>query len=255
VPSTSVPPAASPAAASIDEALRAQADPDRASHERAYLRSRLEHYGVGVPQVRRVARDAWRALPAGRDALLDTAAALWDEPAAAPVHERRLAAAELLAAGQALLGPADAAFLERLLREARTWALVDVLAPRTVGPLVARDPLAWAPTLDRWADDPDHWLRRASLLVHLVPLREGRGDWPRFVATADRLVGDHDVVVAKALGWVLRDTGRRRPDLVEHWLLPRLDQVAMVTRREAVKPLPDAVREALTPVPRPRRRG
>ena len=43
--------------------------------------------------------------------------------------------------------------------------------------------------------------------------------------------------IRKAIGWVLRDTSRRRPDLVFDWLLPRAHRASGVTLREAVKHL------------------
>jgi hypothetical protein len=42
---------------------------------------------------------------------------------------------------------------------------------------------------------------------------------------------------------VLRETAKRRPDLVAAWLAPRIGRVSGVTVREAVKPLPPAQRE------------
>jgi hypothetical protein len=44
---------------------------------------------------------------------------------------------------------------------------------------------------------------------------------------------------------VLRDTGRRRPDLVYEWLLPRAARASAVTIREAVKPLSPVQRAAI----------
>ena len=41
----------------IDTELRTQGTPERAEHERAYLKSGLEHYGTSVPVIRAVAKD------------------------------------------------------------------------------------------------------------------------------------------------------------------------------------------------------
>ena len=51
------------------------------------------------------------------------------------------------------------------------------------------------------------------------------------------MLTEREFFIRKAIGWVLRDTGRRRPDLVAAWLEPRIGQVSGVTLREAVKPL------------------
>lgn len=218
--------------AGVDAALRSRAAPGRAAAEKAYLKSDLEHYGCSVPAVRAVAREAFRSGPLDHDGLVALARDLWS----APVHERRLAAVELLVLGAELLGPGDMPLLERLLREARPWALVDPLAASVVGAVVARHPEA-AATLDRWAGDDDVWLRRSALLALLGPLRRGEGDFERFSRYADALLDDRRFFVRKAIGWVLRDTARKRPGLVHEWLLPRARRASGVTLREAVKPL------------------
>jgi 3-methyladenine DNA glycosylase AlkD len=229
----------------VDAALRAAGDPDRADQERRYLKSDLVHYGVTVPALRRIVRTEVRAAgPLAHDRVVAAVLLLWDEPATDPVHERRAAAVELLEMDVGLLAPDDLPVLERLLRESRTWALVDNLAASVVGPLLEAHPEA-LDVLDRWVADDDVWLRRAALLALLVPLREGRGDWERFAGYADRLLEEREFFIRKAIGWVLRDTSRRRPELVAAWLAPRTGRASGVTVREAVKRLPDATRTEL----------
>ena len=134
--------------------------------------------------------------------------------------------------------------LERLLRESRTWALVDGLAASVGGPLVERAPGA-AAVLDRWAVDDDFWIRRAALLASLESLRRGEGDFERFGKYADAMLDEKEFFIRKAIGWVLRDTARKRPDMVFGWLLPRATRASGVTLREACKPLSAEQRVAI----------
>ena len=48
--------------------------------------------------------------------------------------------------------------------------------------------------------------------------------------------------VAKAIGWVLRETAKTRPELVADWLAPRAHRAAGLTVREAVNYLPPVLR-------------
>lgn len=226
----------------LDRGLRAEARPERAEHERAYLKSDLEHYGASVPAIRRVALGFLREVgPLDRPALIALVEELW----AAPVHERRMAAVELLAARVDVLEIHDLPLLERLLREARTWALVDPLAAQVVGPLVEQHPAA-APVLERWSHDAEMWLRRAALLAHLLPMRRGdEAVFERFARFADALLEDRDPFIRKAIGWVLRERGRKRPDEVGAWLLERRARASGLTFREASRHLGDAWRARL----------
>ena len=144
----------------------------------------------------------------------------------------------LLVERRTLLRACDLDLLARLIGESRTWALVDVLAGDVAGPLVDRLEDGGAdltPTLDGWSVDGDLWLRRSALLAHVAPLRAGRGDWERFTRYAEAMLGEREFFIRKAIGWVLRDTSKRRPELVRAWVGPRLEQMSGVTRREAVK--------------------
>jgi 3-methyladenine DNA glycosylase AlkD len=171
----------------------------------------------------------------GRTEVVGVVEGLW----AQPVHEQRMAAVELLDLYGPLLQPGDLPLVERLIREARTWALVDPLAHTVAGALMERFP-ELAGELDRWATDDDLWVRRSALLALLKPLRRGEGDFDRFARYADGMLEEREFFVRKAIGWVLRETGKERPELVARWLRPRAARASGVTVREAVKHLPRA---------------
>ena len=222
----------------IEDVLRGQGTRARAVHEKAYLKSDLEHLGTTVPQTRRAVTTAIRGRTLTRADVLATVDELWGE-----VFELRFAAVELLviAAKRDLLVAKDLALVETLAREARTWALVDPLAIYVTGALVG----GAGRVLDRWARDDDFWIRRLAMLALLVPLREGGGDFDRFARYADAMLDDTEFFIRKAIGWVLRETSKRRPDLVFAWLEPRAARAAGLVVREASKHLPAAQRAAL----------
>lgn len=226
-------------AAKIDALLRERARPERAAGEKAYLKSSLEHYGASMPAIRSTVLEV-----AGGELSHDDVVALVRELWRVPVHDRRAAAVEVLTAQLGVLRADDIGLLEQLLRESRTWALVDGLAASVVGPLVERF-AELGDRLDAWAQDEDFWIRRSSLLALLLALRRGEGDWPRFARYADAMLEEREFFIRKAIGWVLRDTGRKRPDLVFAWLAPRAGRASGVTVREAIKPLDAEQREAI----------
>jgi len=225
----------------IEGGLQSTADPARAEHEKRYLKSDLDHFGASVPTIRRIAKGALADhSPLRRDDLVRLAAALWGRP----VHECRMAAVELLHLGSGLLRADDMALIERLIRESKTWALVDGLAASVAGTLVERNPELGA-TLDRWASDEDLWVRRSALLALLLPLRRGEGDFERLSRYADAMLEEQQFFIRKAIGWVLREAARKQPERVFEWLAPRAGRASGVTVREAVKYLSDEQRTAI----------
>jgi 3-methyladenine DNA glycosylase AlkD len=59
------------------------------------------------------------------------------------------------------------------------------------------------------------------------------------------MLDEKEFFIRKAIGWVLRDTARKRPTMVYEWLLTRARRASGVTLREAVKPLSDNQRDAV----------
>lgn len=227
--------------ARLDRAFERAADPARAAGEKAYLKSPIEHYGVTVPALRGIISDVEAdTRPWSRTRLLGVVRPLWDSD----VHEHRMAAVLLLEGHADLLEARDLALVERMIRGAFTWAYVDSLAATVAGSIVERHP-ELAPELDRWATDDCFWIRRSALLALMGPLRRGRGDWRRFRRYADRMLDEKEFFIRKAIGWVLRETSKKRPALIRRYVEARLDRMSGVTFREAVRRLPEPDRDEL----------
>jgi 3-methyladenine DNA glycosylase AlkD len=227
-------------AADLEAELAALGSAERAASEKAYLKSDLQFLGTGYFEVGRRVKELVRAAPLRREDALALAASLWIRP----VFELRAAAVEVLSRYAGALEPADLTILERLIRDSKTWALVDGLAGDVAGVIVARYPDETNATLDRWATDEDFWVRRSALLAELKPLRAG-APFDRFARHADALLDEREFFIRKAIGWVLRETAKRRPDEVFAWVAPRTGRASGVTMREAVRYLPAPEAERL----------
>ena len=235
------------AAHDLEVAIRRVGTPERAASEKRYLKSDLTFLGATVWKTQDLAKAFARANLLDHDNLVALVTALWD----APIFERKMAAVQLLQLHPKLLGPSDLPLVELLLRESRTWALVDVLATDVVGGIRTTDPSV-RPVLDRWAVDPDFWIRRSSLLAELKQATRG-GDLEPFLSRADPMLDEREFFIRKAIGWVLREVSKKRPGEVTAWIAPRTGRASGVTMREAVRYLPDADRERLMAAYRERR--
>jgi 3-methyladenine DNA glycosylase AlkD len=233
----------------IEDELRRRGNAERAEGARRYLKSTLLFVGADAATIRKSVRGVLTdAGPVEREPALALVDALWRRG----IFDLRAAAVEILRARVGVLQADDLALVESFIRDSRTWALVDVLAVHVAGPLVVRFPDLGI-RLDRWAGDADFWVRRAALLALLLPLRRGAGDFERFARYADDMLEEREFFVRKAIGWVLREVGKKRPTLVAAWLAPRTQRLSGVTVREAVRYLPAEPRAALLAAYRERR--
>jgi 3-methyladenine DNA glycosylase AlkD len=235
----------------LEARLRAEASPERAAGEKRYLKSELDFLGVTVWQIRAAVKEIsaeHRGMT--HDDLVGLVEALW----VVPVFERRMASVFLLDRFADRLAVADLPLIERLVRESLTWALVDGLAGDVLGRLVEADPGGVTPVMDRWCNDDDFWIRRASLLAELRPIRHG-ATLDRFLRRADSLLDAREFFIRKAIGWVLREASKKRPDEIAGWVAPRTHRASGVTMREAVKYLAPPEAERLMTAYREKRRA
>jgi 3-methyladenine DNA glycosylase AlkD len=103
--------------------------PERAAAEKRYLKSDMKFLGTTLADIRRVTRNATTDPVLDRDGAVGLVEELWS----GPTFERRMAATLVLELHARDLGSADLSLIERLIRESRTWALVDVLSGDVVG--------------------------------------------------------------------------------------------------------------------------
>jgi 3-methyladenine DNA glycosylase AlkD len=212
----------------IESELKQAGTPERAAGEKRYLKSDLDFFGVRLADMRRVAKSTVKSEQPGHDDLISLVEELWDKP----VFERRMVSVILLELTASDLTRNDLGLIERLIRDSETWALVDGLAGDVVGQIAVRHRIKQV--LDRWAADADYWIRRSSLLAELKPLKNGAPFAP-FAVRADKMLDESEFFIRKAIGWVLRETSKKRAGEVYDWIAPRTHRASGVTMREAVK--------------------
>jgi 3-methyladenine DNA glycosylase AlkD len=121
---------------------------------------------------------------------------------------------------------------------------VDWIAPKVIGDVIARDPRA-RKRLAVWAKDDDFWVRRTALLAEHDALRAGGGDFALWSRLAAAMLEEPEFFIRKAIGWVLREVSKKRPELTYQFLLKHRDRVARLSLQEGAKYLPAPERKAL----------
>jgi 3-methyladenine DNA glycosylase AlkD len=186
-------------------ALHAQGDARRAKGVAAFFKTGPGEYGEGdvflgvsVPTTRAIAR-------AHADLSLSDLRALL----ASPVHEERMLALVVLVAqyerGDAAARAERFDFYLANLAGVNNWDLVDTSAAQIVGArvLASRD----RRLLPRLARSKIMWERRVAMVATLAFIRAG--DSATAFAIAELLLGDTHDLMHKAVGWMLREVGKR----------------------------------------------
>jgi 3-methyladenine DNA glycosylase AlkD len=207
------------------------------------MKSALKFHGVGVPGVRAAAAALVKAHP---ELTREDVRALADAAYATDFFDVRSAAIAVMEKRVKLLQRGDVPWIISLVRKSACWAQVDWMATAVVEPLLERTSPG-LPEVKAWAADEDFWVRRTALLAQLRALRSGGGDFPLFARIAAPMLPEKEFFIRKAIGWVLREVSKERPELVFQFLRAHQGQVSGLTFREASKYLPEELKRKLAP--------
>jgi 3-methyladenine DNA glycosylase AlkD len=223
--------------AEIRKALRAAADPAKAEVFRRFFKTGPGEYGEGdrflgltVPQVRALVR---RFHPADFAAIPELLRSPW--------HEERLLGLLLLVERYRRGSDADRRAAHRLYRKSfpaiNNWDLVDVTAEHLVGAHgVGRAQLL------AWAASKNLWVRRIAILSTFHAIRRNR--FADTLAVARRLLRDDHDLLHKAVGWMLREVGKRDAAALESFLRRHHRTMPRTMLRYAIERFPEARRKA-----------
>lgn len=220
-------------AAAIRRDLKLASAPERAEASAWFFKTGPGQYGEGdkfygvrVPQTRQIVKQhAPLSLGEIRKLLLS------------PWHEERLAACILLVGlyqnGDDKIRQDVFDFYLAHTKHINNWDLVDTSAGYIVGPQVENTDFG---ILKELATSDLIWDRRIAMIATLHYIMKGEAE-PALSVAAILLNDEHDLI-RKAVGWMLREVGKRVDERVEQaWLLEhdRYKTMPRVTLRYAIE--------------------
>ncbi len=222
----------------IKEKLQKLANKKRAAQSRRYFKTGPGEYGEGdifvgirVPELRKLS-SAYRDIPLEATEILLNSS----------IHEERLLALLILVMKYA---GSDAGEQKRIYtlylkntRFVNNWDLVDASAHYIVGPFLVdknKRPLY------RLAASKSIWDRRIAIMSTFHYIRQNI--YSETLKIADTLISDQEDLIHKAVGWMLREIGKRDLQTEEKFLRPRYKAMPRTMLRYAIERFPAAKRQ------------
>jgi 3-methyladenine DNA glycosylase AlkD len=223
----------------ISAMLRGHASEEYAANLKWFFKTGPGEYGEGdrflgvrVPDIRSVVREVWRT--ASFDDVLTLLESPW--------HEERLCAL-LTWVEQFRRGGVEArrriyeAYMRNVSR-INNWDLVDLSAGHIAGGWLfdrSRRPL------ERLAGSPLLWRRRVAIVAtgHFI----ARGDFKPTLLISTRLLRDREDLIHKAVGWMLREVGKRDRPVLESFLDKHASNMPRTMLRYAIERFPARLRK------------
>ena len=225
----------------VRQSLRSHADPEKARLATRFFKAGPGQYGEGdkflgitVPSIRLVAKRYYKTLR------LEEVIGLLHSP----WHEERLAAVIILVM-QYKRGDEEQQhqIYQRYLANTKwinNWDLVDSSAEFIVGPWLDGKPEQMT-ILTGLAKSKSVWERRIAMLATFDYIKRGRAD--QAVAVASLLLHDEHDLIQKAVGWMIREIGKRVDRQIQlHFLDEFAATMPRTTLRYAIEHLDNTTR-------------
>ena len=163
-----------------------------------------------------------------------------------PFHEARLCAAIILNLQfkVAKSSPERKKIFEFYLKQVRAerinnWDIVDVSAPwMGVYLLEVEDPM---PLLIKFSKSKSLWQRRVSIILTFALIRAG--DLAPTIIISEALLKDDEDLIHKAVGWMLRELGKKDVMLLRGFLKQHSHKMPRTMLRYSIERLPESERK------------
>jgi 3-methyladenine DNA glycosylase AlkD len=220
----------------VKQVLKKLADKDKAALLARFFKTGAGQYGAGdkflgvmVPVQRSVVKKFSRLPLKEIDKLLKS-----------PYHEHRLIALLILVDKFGRAVEVDQRkiikfYLSRT-KYINNWDLVDLSAPKILGEWLVKHPDK--NLLNRLAASKNLWQRRIAVLATFAFIK--RKDLQPAIALAKKLLSDSHDLMHKAIGWMLREAGKRDLAVLKNFLNQYAARMPRTTLRYAIEHLPEA---------------
>ena len=222
----------------IKDRLQKLGNKKRAENSKRFFKTGPGEYGEGdiflgipVPELRKLSKAYCHIPLAAAETLLKS-----------PIHEERLLALFILVLGYS---KGDAKTQKRIYslylqntKFVNNWDLVDASAHYIVGPFLmdkSRKPLY------RLATSKSLWERRIAIMATFHFIRHN--NFSETLNIAETLISDKEDLIHKAVGWMLREVGKRDLQTEEEFLKSRCKDMPRTMLRYAIEKFPATKRQ------------
>jgi len=219
-----------PTLAGLRKSIAAAADHERAAGVARYFKTGKGEYGEGDKFLGLYAAQMHALAREGRGLSLEDTLTLLQSK----WHEERVIALLMLVYACEHGTPAEQKAIRRAYlantKHINNWDLVDVSAPEIVGGAIENDGTR---LVERLAKSKSLWERRIAMVATHHATR--RGDLAPALLIAERLLGDTHDLMHKAVGWMLREVGKRDPDALRAFLTRHANTMPRTTLRYSIE--------------------
>jgi 3-methyladenine DNA glycosylase AlkD len=215
--------------------LKHQVDENTRSNAQSFFKEQVSFYGVKTSIVSKIAQKYFLEIKhLNKNGILS----LCEELLKSDYLEEAFIAFDWAYRLRDKYEPGDFTLFENwLYKYINNWAKCDTLCNHTVGAFIERYP-EYIENLKGWAKSGNRWLRRASAVTLIIPVRKGKF-LDEVLQIADILLQDKDDLVQKGYGWMLKEASREHQQEVYDYIIRNKECMPRTALRYAIEKMPE----------------
>lgn len=178
-----------------------------------YIKSPYEFYGVRVPEIRILAKRLHEEHSLKE--FYNIFNRLWKSG----YHEEMSLALYTLQLYEKDFDLTTFQFLKPKINYIKSWDQIDAISTSIIGKILLKYP-EFEREILRLSKSKDFWARRIAIVSTLPRIKEG--DIRLTMELAERYIKDKEPYIQKATGWMLREAGKQKPEVVRRFILKNM---------------------------------
>ena len=212
----------------LDTAFRANANPETAAGQKAYMRDQFDFIGLRAPMRKELQKSLLsKESRPDKAHLHQEVKQLWSKKE----REFQYAGQELAARYWRNVEKDDLQLFEFMTVNKSWWDTVDFIAANLVGNYFKEFPDKKVSTSMKWVESENIWLQRSALLFQLKYKTDL--DTDLLTGLIKALADKKEFFIEKAIGWILREYSKVNPKWVIQFC--EENELSKLSRKEALK--------------------
>lgn len=195
---------------------------------KAYMKDHFPFMGLYAQDRKLVQTEHFKSfIPTSCQQLRQIVLELWRRPE----REFQYSGIDLLLAKHKVWSPEIIPFIKALIGDKSWWDSVDLLAASVLYKALEKFSVPYPLVVEDFLASDNMWLHRSAIIVQLK--RKKNTDLELLLHAIERVKGNSDFFIQKAIGWSLREVSKWNP----LWVLEQVEflQLDGLAKREAVK--------------------
>lgn len=198
----------------VKRQLKKLSDKHFAESIKRYIKSPYEFYGIHVPEIRTMAKHLYE-----EHELKDFYRVfnrLWNSG----YHEEMSLALYTLQLYEKEFDISTFYFLKPKLDSIKSWDQIDAVSSSIIGKILLKDNRLEKEIL-KLSKSKNFWMRRIAIVSTLPRIKTG--DIGLTMKLAESYINDKESYIQKATGWMLREAGKQKPEIVKRFILKNMN--------------------------------